>query len=186
MTSAEIPPVKRSVSVPWDQETAFNRFTFEFSWWWPMKSHSIGGDRVQKIVFEPFENGRIYEEHQDGRRFQWGQILVWEPPGLLKFTWHPSRDPSTAQEVNVEFVVENGGTRLDLVSTGWENWGPRARRAHNGYNLGWGYVLNVWAGRRTISMTFLDVVAGVASQIQKFRGGTDGQIARAGGEISHS
>jgi uncharacterized protein YndB with AHSA1/START domain len=171
------------VSVPWDQKSAFERFTVEFGSWWPVKSHSIGGDRVERVVFEPFEGGRIYEEHEDGRRFQWGQVMKWEPPRLVKFTWHPSRDASTAQQVEVMFTVEGDGTRLDLVSTGWENWGPRARRARNGYNLGWGYVLNVWVGKRSVSMSFLDMIAGVATFVQKFRGGADAQITSAGGEL---
>lgn len=134
-------------------------------------------------MFEPLVGERICEEHQDGRRFQWGQILVWNPPQSLKFKWHPSRDQSTAQEVQVEFVVEGEGTRLDLVSTGWENLGPKARRTRNGYNLGWGYVLNVWAGKHTVSMLALDTIGGIATLVQKLRGGTGAKIMRSGGEI---
>ena len=102
MTSKEIQPVRRSISVSWDQETAFKRFTSEFGSWWPSQSHSIGGDRIQRIVFEPQLGGRIYEEHKDGRRFQWGQVTLWDPPNRVKFNWHPARDSSTSQEVEIE------------------------------------------------------------------------------------
>lgn len=179
-----LPPIKRSVSVSWDQETAFKRFTAGFADWWPSKTHSIGGEKLERIVFEQQAGGRIYEEHNDGRRFQWGQVVLWEPPMRVKFTWHPSRDPSTAQDVEIQFVREGNGTRLELTSSGWERWGKGAKRAHRGYDVGWGYVLNVWAGRRTFKMSVLDAVAGVLTLVMKLRGGREKEIARAGGEIS--
>lgn len=184
MTSEPIPPIRRSISVSWDQETAFKRFTAEFASWWPSRTHSIGGERLQRIVFEAREGGQIYEEHQDGRRFLWGQVVLWEPPDRLKFTWHPSRDPATAQEVEIEFATDEDGTRLQLTSFGWERWGKGARRARRGYDVGWGYVLNIWAGRRTLRMSLLDGVASMMNLAMKLRGGRDAEIARAGGEIS--
>ncbi len=184
MTSKEIPPIKRSVSVSWDQETAFKRFTAEFGSWWPSQTHSIGGERLKQLVFEQRLGGRIYEEHHDGRRFQWGQVVLWEPPKRVKFTWHPSRDPSTSQEVDIEFQIEGKGTRLELTSTGWERWGRKAHRARKGYNVGWGYVLNVWAGRRTLRMSMLETITSVLNLAMKLRGGRDAEIARAAGEIT--
>ena len=184
MTSDSIPPIRRSISVSWDKETAFRRFTAEFDSWWPSRTHSIGGERIQRVVFETHVGGRIYEEHADGRRFQWGEVILWEPPNRVKFTWHPSRDPSTAQEVELEFRTEDGGTRLELTSFGWERWGKGARRARRGYDVGWGYVLNVWAGRRNLRMSMLDGVAAVMNLLMKLRGGRNAEIARAGGEIT--
>lgn len=184
MSSAPIPPVERSVCVAWDQPAAFRRFTSEFASWWPRRTHSVGGQRVQRVVFETRAGGRIFEEHVDGRRFQWGHVLEWDPPQRVRFTWHPSRNPATAQDVELRFVREGEGTRLDLVVTKWENWGPHARRARNGYNLGWDYVLNVWAGRRTATMRLLDVLGLVARGAGRLRGAKASDIARAGGEIT--
>lgn len=183
MTSEPLPPIRRSVTVSWDQETAFKRFTAEFASWWPSRTHSIGGEYLEQIVFEQHEGGRIYEEHRDGRRFQWGHVTLWDPPRRVKFMWHPSRDPSTAQEVDLEFISEASGTTLQLVSSGWERWGQGARRARRGYDVGWGYVLNVWAGRRTAKMALLDVVASLMMLGMKLRGGRQAEIARAGGEM---
>ncbi|HET6373766.1 MAG TPA: SRPBCC domain-containing protein [Candidatus Polarisedimenticolia bacterium] len=186
MTPASIPPIERTVTVSWDTEAAFRRFTLEFAEWWPWRTHSIGGKRVKRIVFEPRAAGLIYEEHSDGRRFQWGKVLEWDPPRRVKFTWHPSRDESTAQDVEVKFLPEGAGTRLVLTATNWEKWGPRARVARNGYDVGWGYVLNVWAGRRTAGMLLMDGIASVVGLVDKLRGGAEGAISRAGGEISRS
>jgi hypothetical protein len=85
--------------------------------------------------------------------------------------------------VLVRFEPEGAGTRLVLEARGWENWGKGASRARRGYHVGWGYVLQVWAARRTPGMRVLDGVAAVATWAQRFRGGTAGTIARAGGEI---
>ncbi len=56
------------------------RVAVDFGTWWPRSTHSVGGERVKEIVLEPKVGGRICEEHLDGRRFQWGTIVQWEPP----------------------------------------------------------------------------------------------------------
>ena len=183
MTPPDLSPIQRSVSVSWDPKAAFERFTAQFGAWWPVRTHSIGGERVGRVVFEGHVGGRIFEEHSDGRRFQWGQVLLWEPPRRVQFTWHPSRDPETAQEVEVEFTAEGSGTLVKLTSSKWERWGAKASRARKGYSVGWAYVLNVWAGRRTAGMAVLDAIGAVLRLVQIFRGGRDASIERAGGEI---
>jgi len=87
-----LPPIERTITVAWEPAAAFDRFTLQFADWWPSKSHSIGGERVARIVFEPRAGGSIYEEHQDGRRFAWGRVTAFEPPHRVAFIWHPSRE----------------------------------------------------------------------------------------------
>ena len=179
-----LPAIRRGVSVSWDQTAAFRRFTEEFGTWWPCRTHSIGGHRVRRVVFECRAGGSIYEEHVDGRRFQWGKVIEVDPPRSVKFTWHPSRAASTAQEVEVRFEIEGSGTRVELVSDRWENWGKNAHRARRGYDLGWGYLLNTWAGRRTRKMALVDCLTVVLRGVEILRGGVRATIARAGGEIA--
>ncbi len=180
----ELPPIVRSVSVSWNPEEAFQRFTADFARWWPWRTHSIGGVAcVERIVFECRSGGLIFEQHKDGRRFQWGTVLEWEPPRRVKFSWHPARDASTAQQVVLVFHPEAGGTRLELVSVGRENWGRGAKRARRGYDLGWWQVLNVWAGRRSVGMAVLGSVMTFMELVQKLRGGSAAAVAKAGGEI---
>lgn len=186
MTAKSLPPVERSISVAWDQETAFRRFALEFGQWWPSHTHSVGGSQVRRVVLEPRIGGRIYEELKSGRRFQWGCILEWEPPTRLVFSFHPSRAAETAQRVEVRFVPNAGGTRVALIATGWENWSPahEAPRARRGYSMGWNHLLYVWAEQRGVNRTFGDVLILVAKLLQRLRGGDAATIAQARGEIA--
>lgn len=73
---SSLPPITCDVAVSWNPATAFRRFTGEFNEWWPRATHSIGGKRVKRLVFEGHVGGRIIEELDDGRRFQWGRVTV--------------------------------------------------------------------------------------------------------------
>jgi hypothetical protein len=179
-----IPPIERSIEVSWRLEEAFHRFTAGFSTWWPTSTHSIGGSRVKRVVFECQLGGRIYEELQDGRRFQWGRVTVWEPPGRVGFTWHPSKDESTAQDIEVRFHSEGTGTRVVLISTGWEKLGAKARRARKAYSLGWGGILSVFAGRRAPGVLVFAAISHGITFFLKLTGRLEGQIAKAGGRMS--
>jgi uncharacterized protein YndB with AHSA1/START domain len=185
MSESKLPPVERTVSVTWDQETAFRRFALDFGKWWPSATHSVGGSRVRRVVLEPRVGGRIYEEHKDGRRFQWGCVLAWEPPARLAFSFHPARSPDTAQRVEIRFTPNEHGTRVLLIASEWENWRPakQAKIARRGYRMGWGYVLDYWTGRRTIGRVFGGAAIAVATVINLIRGGEAGVIARSDGEI---
>lgn len=178
-----ITPVRRSVSVSWDPEAAFRRFTEGFASWWPSATHSIGGDRVQRIGFECRVGGLITEELKDGRRFQWGKVTAWAPPHRVAFTWHPSREESQAQDVELRFVPEGEGTRVELVSTGWERLGTKARATRKGYDIGWGSVLDVYAGRRSGAFVAFAILSGAFTFFLKITGRLELSIDRAGGRM---
>jgi hypothetical protein len=146
---APLPPVRRSVVVPWAPEQAFRRFTIEIASWWPLRSHSVGGDRAETVVFEDRIGGRIYERNRDGQDSTWGTVSAWDPPRRVAFTWHPGRPTDTAQRIEVRFLPEGTGTRLELTHDDWERYGAMAHRVRRGYSVGWAYVLRLWAGRRS-------------------------------------
>ena len=145
---AKLPePIRRSIAVPWSQTAAFERFTSGFATWWPSYSHSIGGKRVKRLVFECHVGGLIYEEHHDGTRMLWGKVTVFDAPNRVAFTFHPSREESDAQLIDVRFVPDGAGTRVELVSSGWEKMGRTAQRAYGAYRLNWGAALDRFANR---------------------------------------
>ncbi len=178
-----LPPVVRATSVPWSPDEAFRRFTADFAKWWPVSTHSIGSDRVKRVVFECQLGGWIYEEFKDGQRFQWGRVTAWDPPRQVALTWHPSKDEEQAQDVVIRFEAVGAGTRVTLTSTGWEKLGARAARERKGYDIGWGSILDVFAGRRTVTTFVFAFLSHAITFYFRITGRLDGEIARAGGRM---
>jgi len=164
-----LPPVRKVVHVPWDVEHAFRRFTRELASWWPLATHSLGGSAAVTCRFEERVGGEIFEAQRDGRRIVWGTVLVWEPPTRVRFTWHPGEDPTSFGEVELRFAREGDGTRLELTHSGWERRGAKAKSARRAYNLGWVYVLAIYAERRGMLVRTLDLVGAVARRLQRRR-----------------
>jgi uncharacterized protein YndB with AHSA1/START domain len=141
-------PLRKAITVPWSPEAAFRRFTSEIARWWPLRTHSVGKERAETVVFGSAVGERIVERIRGGGESTWGTITAWQPPHRVAFTWHPGRSPDTAQEVELRFVPDGAGTRLELTHAGWERLGALAAKARRGYPIGWAYVLRLWAGRR--------------------------------------
>lgn len=132
-----LPPVVKSVTVARPVADAFQVFTEGLGSWWPLETHSLGQSGDGRCGCEGGEGGVFWEETQDGTRHTWGTIISWQPPRKLVFTWHPGRDETLAQQVEVSFTAEGDGTRVDLVHTGWEVLGPAAEETRAGYDSGW-------------------------------------------------
>lgn len=145
-TNPAIEPVVKTITVAWPVERAFRRFTGEIGAWWPLESHSVGGEQARTCAIEPREGGRLYEVGEDGSEHAWGTVTRWEPPRRVAFTWHPGRDPETRQEVEVTFDPVDDGTRVQVVHTGWERLGEKAAETREAYGPGWEFVLGRFAG----------------------------------------
>jgi uncharacterized protein YndB with AHSA1/START domain len=178
-----LPAIERTTTVPWPPDHAFERFTADFGSWWPVSTHSVGGRRVRRVVFECRADGRIFEEFTDGRRFRWGRVTAWEPPHRVAFTWHPSKDESLAQEVEVRFESVVKGSRVVLTSSGWEKLGPGATRARRGYSIGWGSILDTFAGRRSAVAIIFAAISHAITFVLWVTGRLEREIANAGGKM---
>lgn len=140
-----IEPVRRTITVSASREMAFRRFTEEMGSWWPTGTHSVSGERCRKVRFESRVGGRILEVDEDGTEHVWGTVRLWDPPTRVAFSWHPGREPDTAQDVEVTFESEGSGTVVHLVHTGWEALGDAARETRDQYGPGWEGVLGRYA-----------------------------------------
>lgn len=146
---AVIAPVQKTLVVGCTPERAFEVFTHGIGTWWPVGSHSIGGEAITEVVFEEHVGGRIFERHDDGGEGEWGRVLAWEPPARFVMTWHPGHDPSKATELEVQFAAEGDGTRVDLEHRGWEILAEKAQESRSGYDAGWGDVLGYYTRHLT-------------------------------------
>jgi uncharacterized protein YndB with AHSA1/START domain len=147
--SAAAVVIRKSVEVAAPVETAFRVFTEQAGSWWPLATKSVGQDEAVDLVFEPRAGGRVYERVRNGQEHDWGEILAWEPPERLVFTWHPGRAAETSQEVEVGFAPSGEGTRLELEHRGWDRLVATADEIPEHYDSGWDEVLSRFAETTT-------------------------------------
>ena len=168
MTITILPPLVKTIRVGWNPDAAFRRFTADMGSWWPLKTHSVGGDKARTVVFEGQVGGRILEKIDGADDSVWGTVTAWDPPRRVAFTWHPARKPESAGKVDIQFIPDGTGTRLQLTHTGWEKFGTMAKKARGGYNMGWDYVLHHWADRRgSLLVRSMDVLIVLMKPLQK-------------------
>jgi uncharacterized protein YndB with AHSA1/START domain len=136
--------VRKSVTVDCAVEEAFRIFTADATSWWPVEGHSLRGSEVRDVVFEPNVGGEIYEVADSGERGHWATVLEWEPPNRLVLAWEVTPGVM-GTEVEVRFVAEDHGTRVELEHRGWENAVSGAIERRDSYDAGWSYVLGKYA-----------------------------------------
>jgi DNA-binding transcriptional ArsR family regulator/uncharacterized protein YndB with AHSA1/START domain len=142
-TQAQTEAIRKSVTVRATVERAFQVFTDEITTWFPLATHSYGGQETVEAVFEGRTGGRVYEIQKDGTEAEWAEVVAWEPPSRFVLDWKIC--PS---EVEVRFSDEEGGiTRVDLEHRGWERAGQNAEAMRESYDGGWEVVLDAFAAR---------------------------------------
>jgi uncharacterized protein YndB with AHSA1/START domain len=137
-------PIRKSVRVDRTQQDAFDLFTEHIGEWWPTEELSRTADeklgkgvKLERVVFEPRQGGRVYEVTSDGREPSWAEVLVYEPPSRVVLAWKPNDSDRPPTEVEVRFEPDHGGTRVELEHRGWERLGDLATKARQGYSDGW-------------------------------------------------
>lgn len=142
--------VRKSIRVATRPERAFRVFTDKIGTWWPLATHHIGKADPQSCVIEPFAGGRWYERGADGSECEWGKVLAYDPPRRLVLAWQISadwrHDADLLTEVEVRFIPDGDGTRVELEHRLLDNYGARAGEmsAVLGSPGGWGGLLETF------------------------------------------
>ena len=132
-----IAPIRKTIIVHCAIQAAFRIFTDDLASWWPLDTHSVGRDSAETCAIEGRVGGRFYERFKNGEESLWGEVLRWEPPHALEFTWHPGREPDSAQTVEVTFTATGEGNRVELTHSGWASLGERTLETRQNYDSGW-------------------------------------------------
>ncbi|MCB0086261.1 MAG: SRPBCC domain-containing protein [Caldilineaceae bacterium] len=111
--------VRKALTVPLSPTAAFTLWTEQIQSWWPT-GHSRSGDPNTCIVMETGVGGRFYERTSHGIEYEWGRILVWEPPYHLAYHWYLGSGPMPPTRVDVFFTAVTDGETLVSV----EHRGP--------------------------------------------------------------
>lgn len=144
MSVVELAPVVKTLDVRRSADDAFRMFVHEAAHWWPLDTHALAPENNTKAVghiVEPRVGGRVYEVTEDGRKFEWGEVLAYEPGRRFSMTWQLGQAREESGEIDVRFEpVSDGVCRVTLTHTGWERLGDKGRDMREGYNMGWASV----------------------------------------------
>ena len=143
MSTTATDAIRKTVLVDFAPAEAFELFTDRIASWWPVGTHSYGGDDVTDVVLEPGVGGRLYEVTAAGEQ-DWGRVLEWEPPSRFLLDWQIPQASGT--EVEVRFLPEGPGTRVELEHRGFDAGAGESRK---NYERGWDVVLAPFVERAT-------------------------------------
>ncbi len=139
-------PIVLSVDLPAPPAQAYAAFTSQFAEWWPAATHSLSRQPATRCVLDAAPGGAVEELAPDGARHLWGTVETVEPGRRLRFTWHPGREPESAQWIDVVFAPACDGSRVTLTHGGWEALGEIAPILRHEYLSGWQEVFgNIYA-----------------------------------------
>ena len=115
-------------------ERAFAAFTQEIGTWWkPDVMFQTTPRAPGRLAFEPEVGGRFTETLANGKMFEIGRILAWDPPYRLVFSWRQaSFPPDLKTEVEVCFVGVGDETRVSVEHRGFDQV-PAESAARHGF-----------------------------------------------------
>jgi uncharacterized protein YndB with AHSA1/START domain len=113
--------------------------------------YKIGKARAVDAVIEPRVGGRWYERGDDGTTCDWGSVLAWEPPSRLVLSWDIDAnfqyDPTLKTEIEVCFIADGDGTRVELTHRRLDRYGARREEMRRIFDTegDWGRLLAAFA-----------------------------------------
>jgi uncharacterized protein YndB with AHSA1/START domain len=153
MSSAAVDPnsVRKVMHVKAPMAVAWRVFTERMGAWWPLAHYKIGKAPAVDAVIEPRVGGRWYERGDDGTTCDWGSVLAWEPPSRLVLSWDIDAnfqyDPTLKTEIEVRFIAEGDGTRVELTHGRLDRYGARRDEMRRIFDTegDWGRLLAAFA-----------------------------------------
>jgi uncharacterized protein YndB with AHSA1/START domain len=136
-----IEPIRLAFELDCPADHAFQVWTDQIGTWWPL-DHTVAAEPGLAVVLEGKPGGRLFERTPAGVEHDWGEVLVWEPPSRLVYSWHLRRDRADATEVEIRFVpIGRRGTRVEIEHRAWERLGSEAEAWRDRNLGGWSTLL---------------------------------------------
>src|ERR1700754_5239212 len=146
MSVIELAPVVKTLELKRSAADAFRMYVHEAAKWWPLDTHALSPENNTKAIdhiVEPRVGGRVYEVAEDGRTFDWGEVLAYEPGHRFAMTWQLGQPREQSGDVEVTFEPRGAGACLiTVVHSGWERMGEKGKAMRDGYDKGWGSVFD--------------------------------------------
>lgn len=137
---ADLSPITVEITLGIPADEAFRRFTAGFSNWWPCATHSLSRSPATRCRIDARRGGRVWEVDPAGQEHLWGTVASAEEGSRVRFSWHPGREPASAQWVEVRFTATPQGCLARLEHGGWEALGEIAPLLRAQCLPGWEHV----------------------------------------------
>lgn len=142
------PPIRQATTVRSPLEHTFEVFVDRLDQWWPLRTHSRGGEHAVGVTVERRAGGRVYETWDDGQTRTWGTLLAWEPPTRFVLTWDIVQPPVTEVELTFRELAP-ALTRVQLEHRGWDKLTDADLAAigdrRESYDTGWAKILRLFS-----------------------------------------
>lgn len=142
-TTTSVAPIVKTVKVGVAPDVAYRIFTDEIASWWPLDTHSVGGEQATGIRVDGRVGGLIEEIGIEEPMRIWGTVTEWNPPAVFAFSFHPGVSADQAGHVTVRFVASGTGSTVELTHDGWEST-ERGQARRSNYDSGWDVVLGAY------------------------------------------
>ncbi|MGJ9412590.1 SRPBCC domain-containing protein [Aeromicrobium sp. CF4.19] len=149
-TSPIIQPVEVAVSVPLAPEKAYAALVGGFGRWWPREFTWSGADHLVDTGIVDEAGGAAWEIGARGVRWDFGVVLVHEPPVRIALSWQigpdrvPVPHPDEASVVELTLTAVDAATRVHLRHHRFEVHGELGAAYRDQMEQAWPYALDAF------------------------------------------
>lgn len=133
-------PIVHELNLSCSPEHAFEVFTAGIGDWWD-PAYTGNAETFASVTIDPWMRGQITERHTDGAEHDWGEVIAWDPPAKVAFSFTLAQDRTVPSVVRVTFVPSDIGTHVTFEHDGWNELNADAR----GKFTEWPHLLNRFA-----------------------------------------
>ncbi len=125
-------PLTHELSLTCSPERAFEVFTSQMGTWWDPQ-YTGNPDTFTTVTIDPRMRGQITERHSDGSEHDWGEVIAWDPPTRVAFSFTLGQDRTFPTVVRATFVPSDAGTQLSFEHDGWTKHNVADRDKFDGW-----------------------------------------------------
>ncbi len=114
-----LPPVARQLTVERPGAEAFAAFAEQIGQWWP-SDFTASGENLADVTIEPKEGGRVYETNNQGKEYDWGSVLTYEPGQRVVLSWTLGLDGGSPTEVEAVFTGDDERCEVAFEHRGFD------------------------------------------------------------------
>lgn len=119
-------PIVHEFTVSCSPEHAFEVFTARIGEWWD-PAYTGNAETLTTVTIDPRMRGQITERHNDGSEHDWGEVIAWDPPARVAFSFTLAQDRTVPSVVRAMFVPSDEGTHVTFEHGGWNELNAAAR-----------------------------------------------------------